>query len=73
VACRYHGLGDVGAPGRLLDSLNNTYRALRILRDDPPLQGNWLYAQFGGDFKFSSIVFHELYNLTEDPWQMTNM
>lgn len=26
----YHGLGPVGAPARLLDSFNNTYRAIRV-------------------------------------------
>ena len=50
------GLGPVGQPVRLMDSLNNTYRALRIIRDAAPLQGNWLYAEFGGSFNFSTIV-----------------
>jgi hypothetical protein len=46
-----------------MDSLNNTYRGLRILRDTQPFAGNWLYAEFGGSFNFSSIVFHELYDM----------
>ena len=27
----YHGLGPVGAPNRLMDSFNNTYRAIRVI------------------------------------------
>ena len=56
-----------------MDSLNNTYRALRIVRDEPPLAGNWLYAEFGGSFNFSTIVFRELYDVDIDPWQITNV
>jgi hypothetical protein len=37
------------------------------------LSGNLLYAQWGGDFEFRSIVFRELYDLDKDPWQMHNV
>ena len=45
------------------DSFNNTYRALRFVDDDQ--YGDLLYAEFGGDFLFDTIVFHEIYNLTQ--------
>eukprot|EP00041_Stephanoeca_diplocostata_P006463 m.86558 g.86558 ORF g.86558 m.86558 type:complete len:564 (+) comp16374_c1_seq19:3474-5165(+) len=82
----YHGLGPVGAPARLLDSLNNTYRALRIITPNRTVgagiqydartgsvTGNLLYAEFGGDFLFHTTVFYEVYDLDKDPWQMHNI
>lgn len=59
----YHGLGPVGAPRRMMDSFNNTYRALRII--DNSTYGNILYAEFGTDFLFSGIQFREFYNLDQ--------
>jgi arylsulfatase A-like enzyme len=96
----YHGLGPVGAPRRLLDSFNNTFRAIRVVgglpqllptkskshseakleagsphqpATSPTISRNLLYAQWGSDFKFSSIVFRELFDLDSDPWQMHNI
>ena len=67
----YHGLGLVGAPGRLGDAWNNTYRALRVIDHRPNGLGNVLYAEFG-TFTFDVIQFHEFYDLDVDPWQMHN-
>ena len=52
----YHGLGPVGAPGRWMDALNNTYRVLRYMGD--PQYGDMMYAEFAGDFNFDTVVFH---------------
>lgn len=65
----YHSLGIVGAPGRLGDAWNNTYRALRIIDRRPYGLGNVLYAEFG-DYSFSTVQFHEFFDLETDPWQL---
>ena len=74
----YHGLGPVGAPGRLLDSFNNTFRGVRLVGGPgagPRFSSspNLLYAEWGSDFLFSSVVFRELYDMDSDPWQLTNL
>eukprot|EP00035_Acanthoeca_spectabilis_P008264 m.151280 g.151280 ORF g.151280 m.151280 type:complete len:448 (+) comp14288_c0_seq3:886-2229(+) len=65
----YHSLGMVGAPGRLGDAWNNTYRALRIIDRRPYGLGNVLYVEFG-DYSFSTVQFHEFFDLETDPWQL---
>lgn len=78
----YHGLGPVGAPKRWMDSLNNTYRAIRIIsgnqshitmNSNGQVSGNLLYAEFASDYGFDSVVFKEVYNLAVDPWQIHNI
>ena len=67
----YHGLGPVGAPNRLLDSFNNTYRAIRFVNDTT--YGNVVYAEWGSDFNFARTVFVEVFDLDQDPWQLHNI
>ena len=73
----YHGLGPVGEPGRLLDSFNNTFRGVRLVGGAGAgrfeRSRNLLFAEWGSDFLFSSVVFREVYDMDEDPWQMTNL
>ena len=74
----YHGLGPVGAPRRLLDSFNNTFRGVRLVGGagtGPRFNNtpNLLYAEWGSDFSFSGIAYRELYDMDADPWQMTNL
>ena len=59
------------------DGPNNTFAALRIIA---PLTGNLLYAEFVDGvseesyyFNSSTINFHELYNVTEDYYMLTNI
>ena len=67
----YHGLGLTGAPGRLGDAFNNTFRALRVMDHQPGGLGNVLYAEWG-DFFFERISFWEYYDLDDDEWQLRN-
>ena len=74
----YHGLGmQVRHGKRIMDSFNNTFRAIRLV--DGPDAGlfntseNLLYAEWGGDFLFKSVVFREVYDMDVDPWQMHNL
>ena len=130
----YHGLGPVGAPRRLLDSFNNTFRGVRLVGGSATEEGdndlpsalrlfstvnipdslrqnghhtgatdiqeyilsdlntdmtnsgqnrtrsvagaytpNVLFAEWGGDYEYRSVVFRELYDLDQDPWQMHNL
>lgn len=108
----YHGLQDfVGDAYRRMDSLNNTYRGVRVITGDNEAEiridaegnvvGNYLFAEFGGDYLFKvstfttlrrqlqglclplgvfftsailqTVVFEELYNCNNDPWQMHNI
>ena len=73
----YHGLGPVGAPRRLLDSFNNTFRGVRLVGGAGAgrfnASRNLLYSEWGGDFLFSTVVFRELYDMDADPWQMKNL
>jgi arylsulfatase A-like enzyme len=72
VYIEYHGLGMTGAPGRLGDAFNNTYRALRVINHQPGGLGNVMYAEFG-DFFFNNISFHEFYDMDADRWQLHNI
>eukprot|EP01047_Picozoa_sp_COSAG01_P002084 COSAG01_NODE_53_length_31352_cov_23.122452_6_plen_132_part_00 len=84
LGCRYieyHGLGFVPpnfishkeTPGiRLMDCLNNTYRALRF--NNHAVHGDLLFAEFGSDFFFeNSLAFVEVYNMSIDPWNTVNI
>merc|ERR1712216_427649 len=71
----YHGLGPVGIShghGRQEDAWNNTYRAVRVIDRREGGLGNIMYAEFGGDFNFSTIYFHEFFDLDKDEWQLVN-
>tara|TARA_B110001452_G_scaffold8696_1_gene7583 strand:+ start:172 stop:1983 length:1812 start_codon:yes stop_codon:yes gene_type:complete len=60
--------------GHLVDDLvSNTYRALRFVAD--PVFGDLLYAEFTAvtDWDFAAPVHFELFNMTTDPHQLTNL
>ncbi|XP_065178090.1 extracellular sulfatase Sulf-2-like [Sycon ciliatum] len=54
-----------------LDGPSNTYRGLRLMN----ATHNFLYAEFNPDWTFDNktAVFHEYYDVTEDPYQMKNI
>ena len=53
--------------------MSNTYRALRFVGDAQ--YGDMLYAEFTGvkDWHYEQPVHYELFNMTEDPHQLTNI
>ncbi|XP_065178089.1 extracellular sulfatase Sulf-1-like [Sycon ciliatum] len=53
-----------------IDGPSNTYRALRLIN----ATHNIMYAEFNADWQFDNqtAVFHEYYDITEDPYQMKN-
>lgn len=70
------GLGPGGKSNHPVDGVNNTYRALRILNETH----NLLYAEFtdvtnpaGWNFEEPAINFFELYNVTDDYYEMHNI
>eukprot|EP00048_Salpingoeca_helianthica_P017187 m.235967 g.235967 ORF g.235967 m.235967 type:complete len:493 (+) comp20371_c0_seq1:17-1495(+) len=68
----YFSLGDVVRMDHLVDTQNNTYRALRC---QTQTQGTFLYAQFYNliDWQFQHVVFREFFDLVKDPFQMKNI
>jgi hypothetical protein len=70
------GLGPSGKLRHPVDGVNNTYIALRIINSTHDL----LYAEFTDvkiaadwDFADGTINFHELYNITEDYYELKNI
>lgn len=56
----------------LIDAESNTYAALRILNDT----SNWVYVEYrppGSPLAPASTNWTEAYNLSADPWQMSNL
>ncbi len=51
---------------------NNTHRSIRII---DPIMGNLSYMEYAevSDWSFSDIIFYELYDLAEDPYQLNNL
>merc|ERR1711963_1142210 len=50
---------------------NNTFTAIRVMSD---IVGNLLFAEYAGhDYNFTTPYFYELYNITKDPYQITNL
>jgi len=61
-----------GVTNTVNDCPNNTFRALRILNEE---MGDILYTEFTNiaDWNFESPIFYEMYNITEDPFQLNNL
>ena len=60
-----------GCPDWWLDGPSNTYRGIRIQNSTH----NLFYGEFNPDWQFSNEtdVFHEYYNINEDPDQLSNV
>lgn len=67
----YWTLGEVIRYGHYIDLPNNTYIAVRLLNSTH----NYLYAEFyeGNVGEFDTPLEYELFNVENDPYQMTNL
>ena len=60
--------------GRINDCPNNTYRSLRVV-EAAGQQRNMMFSELTevSDYYFQDASFHELYDLSKDPYQLTNV
>jgi arylsulfatase A-like enzyme len=67
----YWSLGNVTRMDHLVDGVNDTYLAARLLNSTH----NYVYAEYYSDttqLQFGEPVEYEFYDLNKDPWQMKN-